>query len=206
MEELNKSKKEELKTYRLLGLSRVPRGRKKQAYIEHKGLEKIIGGETPDRPALRIPQPRYWEIKEQVYRDFLEGVEKVGSLIPLEQLLESVKGELERRIYDDWAQSQESTPETEPFKGYRNQVLSEVMQKIKSIQKRNPDRYQKIWREVVGAEVSQESWLHRVDELKGIAYVRCFNNALGFQFTRRPDFSRLLGEKLGCRISSIRIG
>ncbi len=206
MEEPIKSKKEELKTYRLLGLSRVPRGKKKRAFIEHKGLEKIIGGETPDRPSLRIPQPKYWELKEQVYRDFLEGVEKVGSLIPLEQLLESVKGELEGRIYDRWAQSQEATPETEPFQSYRNQLLTEVMGKIKSIQKRNPDRYQKIWREVVGPEVSKESWLHRVDEVKGIAYVRCFNNALGFQFSRRPDFARLLGEKLLCRITSIRIG
>lgn len=206
MEEPSKSKKEELKTYRLLGLSRVPRGKKKRQFIEHKGLEKIIGGETPDRPALRIPQPKYWELKEQVYRDFLEGVEKVGSLIPLEKLLESVKEELERRIYDLWAQSQEEIPESEPYKGYRNQVLSEVMQRIKSIQKRNPDRYQKIWREVVGPEFSKESWLHRIDEEKGIAYIRCFNNALGFQLTRRPDFLRVLGEKIGKRVTSMRIG
>jgi hypothetical protein len=206
MDEPSKEKKDELKTYRLLGLSRVPRGKKKREFIEHKGLEKIIGGDTPERPSLRIPQPRYWELREQVYREFLEGVEKVGTLIPLERLLDSAKADLERRIYDLWTRSQESKPEKSPFQGYRHQVLNEVMGKIKSIQKRNPDRYQKIWKEIVGPEFSKESWLHRVDEEKGIAYIRCFNNALGFQISRRPDFARQIGEKLNCRITSIRIG
>ncbi len=206
MDEPTKDKKDELKTYRLLGLARVPRGKKKRAYIEHKGLEKIIGGESPDRPSLKIPQPQYWELREQVYREYLEGVEKIGEKIPLEILLESAKDQLERKIYERWVQSQSTKPEKKPYQGYRNNVLTEVMTQIKSIQKRNPDRYQKIWKEIAGPEFSKESWLHRVDEAKGIAYVRCFNNALGFQLTKRPDFVRQLGEKLQCRIASIRIG
>lgn len=208
MPPFEKSKKEELKTYRLLGLSKIPSSQRKRRAIEHRGLEKVIGGNSPDRPSLKIPQTLYWELKEIVYKEFLLKIEKAQILAPLEMILEGAREDLEIKIYDLVVQRKSESKEIgfEGFKEHRRNLLDEVLKQVKSVQKRNPDRYQKLWKETVGAILAQESWLHRVDEKLGIAYIRCFNNALGFQLTRREDFKNSLSQKLGFPIKTFRLG
>lgn len=204
-----RTKKDELKTYRLLNLQKTPSTFKKKRSWEHRGLEKIMGGKDPGRPVLRVPQKVYWELREEVYREFLLKLQENRITGSLEKILDSVQDELENRIYDRWLQKQKTCegPSTQgsSYQDYRSNVIDGVLQNIKTIQKRNPDRYQKIWRSVVGIPLSQESWLHQIDEKKGIAYIRCFNNALAFQISKKSDVRIRLSEALGVKIQSIRM-
>lgn len=96
------SKKQEIKTYQSLGLGRESKSRAGRRKAERDGVFRFIGGDSPDRPYLRVVKASYlrvWkEVQAQLQKDWasfeVEETQKDRILKPL----------IEQKVYETLAQ------------------------------------------------------------------------------------------------------
>jgi hypothetical protein len=81
-------------------------------------------------------------------------------------------------------------------------LVNLVLDRIQGRQTHNPARYQSVWAEAAGTEVSQQSELLRVEN--GIAFFRCYNSALTFHLQRRADLPRKLAQALRVPVRQVK--
>jgi hypothetical protein len=83
-------------------------------------------------------------------------------------------------------------------------ALQQILVRIEQRQTHNPARYQTIWAQLVGPDVSAQSFLERVDPATQTAYFRCHNSVLSSDLQRRPGLAQKLAKALGLPVRQLR--
>lgn len=222
----DKTKREEMTTYQVLALSREFKSKVRREKAAARGVNRIVGGDDPSRPYLKVSSQRYREVRAEVTKEFLEQVRRQKIALPGETILQQLRPAIDRRTYDRLAAEQElemrlealtvqgrqltkteraclreagqAVTETRPhFSGYRSELLDEVMTKVVRRQRHNPTRYQTAWAETVGGDLAQQTRVERVDEKEGVLYFRCLNSVVSHHLQRLPDLPKKLTKALG---------
>jgi len=109
----SRAKKEEVKTYKDLGLNRSLKSKAQRSRLEKSGVHKVIGGQEAERPYLKASKQRYHEIRREVTREFLEKARASGMTVPLNVLMQHLHGRIEQITYDRLATEQQQSVRVE---------------------------------------------------------------------------------------------
>jgi len=223
-EQDSSSKKKEMVSYKILGLGREMKSKRRRTAAEDAGLYRYVGEGTAERPWLKVTRMDYLVTRRLVM------VELLGNR-PAKDV-DRLK--IERKTYDLLARRQEAaaglqesfrqahgrgmTPrELELYSraggvevqgkdpraaasGVRKRLLAEVVEKVENRARGGQMRLQEAWAAAAGEEAAQEAILDRVDGFKGVAYLRCLSSTRKHQLARREDLKTKLSEKLGIKI------
>ncbi len=223
-EQDSSSKKKELVSYKILGLGREMKSKRRRTAAEDAGLYRYIGEGTAERPWLKVTRMDYLVTRRMVMVELL-GKKPAGDADRLR---------IERKTYDWLARRQEAavglqesfrqahgrgmTPrELEMFSraggmeakardpqaaasGQRKRLLAEVVEKVENRVRGGQMRLQEAWAAVAGEETAQDSMLDRIDGFKGVAFIRCLSSTRRHELARREDLKMKLSEKLGVKI------
>ena len=226
-EQDSSSKKKEMVSYKILGLGREMKSKRRRTAAEDAGLYRYIGEGTADRPWLKVTRMDYLVTRRMVM------VELLGNR-PAKDV-DRLK--IERKTYDLLARRQEAavglqesfrqahgrgmTPrELELYSraggmegkppdpktmanGIRKRLLAEVVEKVENRARGGQMRLQEAWAAAAGEEAAQEAILDRVDGFKGVAYLRCLSSTRRHQLARKDDLKAKLSEKLGIKITRL---
>jgi len=211
-------------SYKILGLGREMKSKRRRTAAEDAGLYRYIGEGTAERPWLKVTRMDYLVTRRMVMVELL-GKKPAGDADRLR---------IERKTYDLLARRQEAavglqesfrqahgrgmTPrELEMFSraggveakardpqaaasGQRKRLLAEVVEKVENRVRGGRMRLQEAWAAVAGEETAQDSMLDRVDGFKGVAFIRCLSSTRRHELARREDLKCKLSEKLGVKI------
>ncbi|NBT89445.1 MAG: hypothetical protein EBT50_01255 [Verrucomicrobia bacterium] len=223
-EQDSSTKKKEMVSYKILGLGREMKSKRRRTAAEDAGLYRYIGEGTAERPWLKVTRMDYLVTRRMVMVELL-GKKPAGDADRLR---------IERKTYDLMARRQEAavglqesfrqahgrgmTPrELEMYSragsvegkgrdpqaaasGLRKRLLAEVVEKVENRVRGGQMRLQEAWAAAAGEEAAQEAILDRVDGFKGVAYIRCLSSTRRHQLARKDDLKVKLSEKLGVKI------
>ena len=226
-EQDSSTKKKEMVSYKILGLGREMKSKRRRTAAEDAGLYRYIGEGTAERPWLKVTRMDYLVTRRMVM------VELLGNR-PAKDV-DRLK--IERKTYDLLARRQEAavglqesfrqahgrgmTPrELELYSraggmegkppdpktmanGIRKRLLAEVVEKVENRARGGQMRLQEAWAAAAGEEAAQEAILDRVDGFKGVAYLRCLSSTRRHQLARKDDLKAKLSEKLGIKITRL---
>ncbi|NDA10062.1 MAG: hypothetical protein EBZ53_06410 [Verrucomicrobia bacterium] len=223
-EQDSSSKKKEMVSYKILGLGREMKSKRRRTAAEDAGLYRYIGEGTAERPWLKVTRMDYLVTRRVVM------IELLGN----RSARDADRLKIERKTYDLMARRQEAaTGLQESFRqahgrgmtprelelysraggmegkgrdpkaaadGIRKRLLAEVVEKVENRARGGQMRLQEAWAAAAGEESAQEAILDRVDGLKGVAYLRCLSSTRRHELARREDLKTKLSEKLGVKI------
>ena len=223
-EQDSSSKKKEMVSYKILGLGREMKSKRRRTAADDAGLYRYVGEGTAERPWLKVTRMDYLVTRRVVM------VELLGNRPARD--VDRLK--IERKTYDLLARRQEAaTGLQESFRqahgrgmtprelelysraggvegrgrnpqaaatGIRKRLLAEVVEKVENRARGGQMRLQEAWAAAAGEEAAQEAILDRVDGFKGVAYLRCLSSTRRHQWARRADLKDKLSEKLGVKI------
>ncbi|MDE1170376.1 MAG: DciA family protein [Verrucomicrobium sp.] len=226
------AKREELKTYRELGLDRETKSFRARRRLSGGGPRLLIGGEEPARPPLIVTREAYQRTRAEVLRALLLEV-RAGlggaSGVGKEEVLDALRPRVERETYDRLARAHHHGPRLDAafqrlhgraptpeeraalppiaaaptYADYRGGLLDSLVGSVQRRQAHNPARYQTVWAQLIGPELAQQSQLEKVDQ--GIAYFRCLNSALSYQLQRRPELPAQLAKALRVPVRLLKV-
>jgi Dna[CI] antecedent, DciA len=229
-----KAKREELKTYKELGLAREAKTVRQRRKLSGGGARLLIGGDDPARPELIVARELYQKTRAEVLRDFLvEALDTLGeSDLNREEILDHLSPRVERETYDRLARAHHHGPRLDaafqrlhgrrptakervlmpPPKGdgavsydhYRGGLVDEVLGQIGARHKHSEANYQTIWAELVGPQLAQESRLEKIVPESGVAYFRCTKAALSYALRTKADLPKRLSKALGVPVRQLR--
>jgi len=174
-EQDSSSKKREMVSYKILGLGREMKSKRRRTAAEDAGLYRYIGEGTAERPWLKVTRMDYLVTRRMVMVELL-GKKPAGDADRLR---------IERKTYDLLE---------------RKRLLAEVVEKVENRVRGGRMRLQEAWAAVAGEETAQDSMLDRVDGFKGVAFIRCLSSTRRHELARREDLKCKLSEKLGVKI------
>jgi len=223
-EQDSSSKKKEMVSYKILGLGREMKSKRRRTAAEDAGLYRYIGEGTADRPWLKVTRIDYLVTRRMVMVELL-GKKPAGDADRLK---------IERKTYDLMARKHEAaiglqesfrqahgrgmTPrELEMYSraggmegkppdpktaanGIRRRLLAEVVEKVENRARGGQMRLQEAWAAAAGEEAAQEALLDGVDGFRGVAFVRCLSSTRRHQLSRREGLKEILSQKLGVKI------
>jgi hypothetical protein len=226
-EQDSSSKKKEMVAYKILGLGREMKSKRRRTAAEDAGLYRYIGEGTAERPWLKVTRIDYLVTRRTVMVDLL-GKKPAGDADRLK---------IERKTYDLMARKHEAavglqesfrqahgrgmTPrELEMYSraggmegkapdpkvaanGIRKRLLAEVVERVENRVRGGQMRLQEAWAAAAGEEAAQEAILDGVDGVRGVAYIRCLSSTRRHQLARRDDLKARLSERLGVRIQRL---
>ncbi|PTX97591.1 hypothetical protein DB346_21625 [Verrucomicrobia bacterium LW23] len=130
LEESNSTKRDEMRTYKALGLDRALKSRAGRARLEKGGLWRVIGGSdsrgtsapatpagddnapplpvAPERPPLQVLNSRYGEVRMQVLRECLERSRDSAAPLPPDVIARQMHDRIEAETYDRLAAEAQS--------------------------------------------------------------------------------------------------
>lgn len=101
------SKKEEVKTYKKLGLGRDHKSRAGLRRIEEGGLYIYIGGDAPDRPHIKVPRKEYLRIWQETHRNMMKEAGEIAQQNP-SAFADALSLQVDRNAYEILARRQQA--------------------------------------------------------------------------------------------------
>jgi len=226
-----RTKREELKTYRELDLRRDLKSKAQRRRVEANGLRRVIGDGSGTQPYLIVETKRYRAVLLEMQKRLLLEARRTGLEIPADPLLRQLKPRIEAMTYAQLAEEcghealahvtlgalgRPLTPQERAHfaaagidspraaNAGTQTALNQVLGAIEQRQAHNPARYQTIWAEVVGLDAAQQSHLEQVDAATQTAWFRCTNSVLSYDLQRRKGLPAKLGKALGKPIRQLR--
>jgi hypothetical protein len=229
-----RTKREELKTYRELDLRRELKSAAQRRRVQANGLRRVIGDGSGTQPYLIVETKRYHAVRLEVQKRLLLEARRIKLEIPVDALLRQLKPRIEAMTYtqlaaeagDDalrhvtvTALGRALTPrervqfaathaagegEGHAINPAAQTALNHVLGAIEQRQAHNPARYQTIWADVVGGDAAQQSELEQVDPGTQTAWFRCTNSVLSYDLQRRKGLAAKLAKALGKPVRQLR--
>jgi len=229
-----RDKREELKTYREMGLRRDLKSKVQRRRVEANGLRRVLGDGSDTQPYLIVETLRYKQVRLEIQRQLLIQARQSGLDLPVDVLMRQLKPRIEALAYAQLAEESRhealrhvpvatlgralTTEERTHFAASHavcdqparkvNQVaetaLNHVLGSIEQRQTHNPARYQTIWAQLVGPEAAQQSQFDHVDANTQTAYFRCYNSVLSSDLQRRRGLAQKLARMLGLPVRQLR--
>jgi hypothetical protein len=234
LERDERTKREELKTYRELDLRRDLKSAAQRRRVQANGLRRVIGDGSGSQPYLIVETKRYRAVRLEVQKRLLLEARRIGLEIPVDTLLRQLKPRIEAMTYAQLAgeaghealrhvpvaalgraltpQERAQFAATQAADESEGQAvdpaaqtaLNHVLGAIEQRQAHNPARYQTIWAGVVGSDAAQQSELEQVDPATQTAWFRCTNSVLSYDLQRRRGLAAKLGKALGKPVRQLR--
>lgn len=206
MNEHTRAKRNELKTYRELGLNRD-----RKFYNRLQNKKRVLGGEDATQPAIVVNEADYISFWKTAAQATLVEYENVN--LPREALWKMLYKKIEARAYEialqsyiikssvdqkcrqigvkPWSLSeqkkylnheimeQKKTQESSQYTLYRGALLDEVLSKIEAQVSKRPQSLQAAWLQAVGKSLAQHSQIKKIDEEREMIFVRVMNPTMG---------------------------
>ncbi|HEX4141176.1 MAG TPA: hypothetical protein VHY09_12565 [Candidatus Methylacidiphilales bacterium] len=231
LERDERSKREELKTYRELDLRRDLKSAAQRRRVEASGQRRVIGDGSGSQPYLIVETKRYRTVRLEVQKRLLLEARRIGLEIPVDTLLRQLKPRIEAMTYAQLAGEaghdamrhvtvavlgRPLTPQeraqfaeaggdgTHAANAGTQTALNHALGAIEQRQVHNPARYQTIWAGVVGLDAAQQSHLEQVDAATQTAWFRCTNSVLSYDLQRRKGLAAKLAKALGKPVRQLR--
>jgi hypothetical protein len=225
-----RTKREELKTYRELDLRRDLKSAAQRRRVEANGLRRVIGDGSGSQPYLIVEAKRYKAVRLEAQKKLLLEAKRIGLELPVDTLLGQLKPRIEAMTYAQLAGEagheamahvpvaalgRPLTPQerahfaaaggtgTSAANAGTQTALNHVLGAIEKRQTHNPARYQTIWADAVGLDAAQQSELVNVDSTQ-TAWFRCTNSVLSVDLQRRKGLAAKLGKALGKPVRQLR--
>jgi hypothetical protein len=226
-----RTKREELKTYRELALRRDLKSAAQRRRVQANGLRRVIGDGSGSQPYLIVETKRYRAVRLEVQKRLLLEARRIGLEIPVDRLLRQLKPRVEAMTYTQLAEEAGhdalahvtvaglgrplTAQERASFAAAggagehsvnsgTQKALNQVLGAIEQRQAHNPGRYQAIWADVVGLDAAQQSHLEQIDVATQTAWFRCTNSVLSYDLQRRKGLAAKLGKALGKPVRQLR--
>jgi hypothetical protein len=229
-----RDKREELKTYREMGLRRDLKSKAQRRRVEANGLRRVLGDGSESQPYLIVPTSRYKQVRLEIERQLLVQAQQTGLDLSVDLLLRQLKPRIEALAYTQLAEENRhealryvpvaalgralTTEEQTRFAASQaacdqparqsNQIaqtaLNHVLGSIEQRQTHNPARYRTIWAQLVGLDAAQQSQFDHVDATTQTAYFRCYNSVLSTDLQRRRGLAQKLARILGVPVRQLR--
>jgi hypothetical protein len=229
-----RTKREELKTYRELDLRRDLKSAVQRRRVEANGLRRVLGDGSATQPYLIVETKRYRAVRLEMQKRLLLEARRIGLEIPVDTLLRQLKPRIEAMAYAELAEESRHeamrhvpvaalgralTPQErarfadthaagEATGRAANQgtqtALNHVLGAIEQRQSHNPARYQTIWADLVGSDAAQQSQLEQVDAATQTVWFRCTNSVLSYDLQRRKGLAAKLAKALGKPVRQLR--
>lgn len=226
-EQDSSSKKKEMVAYKILGLGREMKSKRRRTAAEDAGLYRYIGEGTAERPWLKVTRLDYLVTRRMVMVELLGNrpakdvdrlkierktydqlARKHEAAIGLQESFRQAHGRgmtpRELELYSRAGGMEGKPPDPKAAaNGIRKRLLAEVVEKVENRARGGQMRLQEAWAAAAGEEAAQEAILDRVDGFKGVAYLRCLSSTRRHQLARREDLKLKLSEKLGVKITRL---
>jgi len=229
-----RDKREELKTYREMGLRRDLKSKAGRRRVEANGLRRVLGDGSESQPYLIVETSRYNQVRLEIERQLLVQAKQTGLNLSVDLLLRQLKPRIEALAYAQLAEENRheatrhvpvaalgraltveerthfaaSQAECDQPTRQSNQIaqtaLNHVLGSIEQRQTHNPARYQTIWAQLVGSDAAQQSQFDHVDANTQTAYFRCYNSVLSTDLQRRRGLAQKLARMLGVPVRQLR--
>jgi len=229
-----RDKREELKTYREMGLRRDLKSKIQRRRVEANGLRRVLGDGSDTQPYLIVEANRYKQVRLEIERQLLVQAKQTGLNLSVDLLLRQLKPRIEALAYAQLAEENRheatrhvpvaalgraltveerthfaaSQAECDQPTRQSNQIaqtaLNHVLGSIEQRQTHNPARYQTIWAQLVGSDAAQQSQFDHVDANTQTAYFRCYNSVLSTDLQRRRGLAQKLARMLGVPVRQLR--
>lgn len=229
-----RDKREELKTYREMGLRRDLKSKIQRRRVEANGLRRVLGDGSDTQPYLIVETSRYKLVRLEIQRQLLVQARQSGLELPVDVLMRQLKPRIEALAYAQLAEenrhealrhvpvaalgraltteeqthfaaSHASSGQTAPKSNQVAQTaINHVLGSIEQRQTHNPARYQTIWAQLVGPEAAQQSQFDHVDANTQTAYFRCYNSVISSDLQRRRGLVQKLARMLGQPVRQLR--
>ncbi len=229
-----RTKREELKTYRELDLRRDLKSAAQRRRVQANGLRRVIGDGSGTQPYLIVEAKRYRAVRLEVQKRLLLEARRIGLEMPVDALLHQLKPRIEAMTYAQLAVEaghealgnvtvaalgRALTPQeraqfaathaagetgVHTINPAAHTALNHVLGAIEQRQAHNPARYQMIWADVVGSDAAQQSELDQVDPATQTAWFRCSNSVLSYDLQRRRGLAAKLAKALGKPVRQLR--
>jgi hypothetical protein len=205
----SRSKRDELKTYRLLG---IPRDRKFEKRPYNK--KRFLGGDCIERPVVMLNEVDYLKLWKSASATVLSEYKQLtNQKLPREVLWIALRKKIEDRLYEmalenylvdasldqkckqlglehqssnkqekysyQDVKGQSGHPLLLEYGRYREALLDEVLSKIETKSHRSPQFLQTLWSDIVGNNLSLQSQIHSIDEKSGTLYIRVIHPSVG---------------------------
>ena len=229
-----RDKREELKTYREMGLRRDLKSKIQRRRVEANGLRRVLGDGSDTQPYLIVEANRYKQVRLEIERQLLVQAKQTGLNLSVDLLLRQLKPRIEALAYAQLAEENRhaalrhvpvaalgralTVEEQAHFAASHaacnqparksNQIaqtaLNHVLGSIEQRQTHNPARYQTVWAQLVGPDAAQQSQFDHTDANTQTAYFRCYNSVLSSDLQRRKGLAQKLARMLGMPIRQLR--
>jgi hypothetical protein len=229
-----RTKREELKTYRELDLRRDLKSAMQRRRVQANGLRRVLGDGSATQPYLIVETKRYRAVRLDVQKRLLLEARRAGIELSVDALLRQLKPRIEAMTYAQLAEESRHdamrhvtmpalgralTPQERarfadthaagesaaPGTSRRAETaLNHVLGAIEQRQSHNPARYQTIWADLVGPDVAQQSHFEGVDAATATAWFRCTNSVLSYALQRRAGLAVKLAKALGVPVRQLR--
>jgi hypothetical protein len=210
-----RTKREELKTYKELDLRRDLKSAAQRRRVEASGRKRVLGDGSLSQPYLIVDSASYRAVRLEVQRGLLLEARRAGLALPVDALLQQLKPRIEALAYTRLAAQADhdslrgvtvaalgrtlTATERACFadtsaagagdERARNRpaqnALNLVLGAIEQRQSHNPARHQAIWADVVGLDAAQQTSFVGVDAATQTAWFRCTNSVLSADLQRR---------------------
>ncbi len=231
MSEESRSKRDEIKTYRQLGFSRdrkfenrvwnkkrvlggedvhrPPVVLKESDYLKvWKAASEAVLAEnkTLKLPRETLLKTLHKMIEDRAYKMALESyiidaaMDQKCEQLGLERW---TLREQKKYLYEEMIR-QERRSEFPEYSRYRAALLDDVLSKIESKSRKNPKSLETLWAETVGENLSSHSQIYRIDEERGILFVRVTNSAMAHHLRQqKAQWWNKLETKLGVNLKKL---
>ena len=99
-----RTKREELKTYRELHLRRDLKSAAQRRRVEANGLRRVVGNGSGTQPYLIVESKRYREVRLDVQKRLLVEARRIGLDLPVDPLLRQLHPRIEAMTYAQLAE------------------------------------------------------------------------------------------------------
>lgn len=226
-----RAKREELKTYREIGLRRDLKSKIARKRVEADGKRRVLGDGTDTHPYLIVETARYKKVRLEIQRELLVQARQTGLDLPADQLLQQLKPRIESLVYtqlstenaqaslgkisipslgrtlttDEQAHFSHASEKTARKPNQIAQTaLNHVLGSIEQRQVHNPAKDQAIWAQLVGPDAAMQTQFDRIDANTQTAYFRCSNSVLSSDIQRRRGLVQKLAKALNQPIRQLR--
>ena len=229
-----RTKREELKTYRELDLRRDLKSAMQRRRVQANGLRRVLGDGSATQPCLIVETKRYRAVRLDVQKRLLLEARRAGIELSVDALLRQLKPRIEAMTYAQLAEESRHdamrhvtmpalgralTPqerarfadthaagESAAHGSSRRAetALNHVLGASEQRQSHNPARYQTIWADLVGPDAAQQSHFEGVDAATATAWFRCTNSVLSYALQRRAGLAAKLAKALGVPVRQLR--
>jgi hypothetical protein len=224
-----KAKKDELKTYKELGLTRATKYRR--AY----GRRRVVGDGSAARPYISVSYEQYQQARLEAMRQVLLQARGEGAKLSAAATLDLARGRIEEIIYNMLAAVAQHEAILEGrmlrqegralsaeekkilladagFEGAaprlprapREALVDGLLNKIEHKQQHSPARYRAAWVQAVGPEHALATQMDRYDAATATVYFKCSNSVLSHHLQRQADLPQKLTKLLKAPVRRIR--